>query len=429
MVVSRLNILNDYATRLPNQEAAAIDDWGRAASASATCAMQLASPDQTATYYRQRLQESPERWHDALKLREALLAGNHYPDADPVFRASIRHMPDHAWLAHYRNLTLFHPTDLALLRSRAERLLPIHAEPAVIHGLLGRIAAQQKDYAIAAHHFAHSNATDRQEQAATLLRYHCFATLMDNAPASGPAYAVAVINLDQNPGRLSSIKRSFSQCPVAMHRIPGVLGSSLSNATVQALSGDPEMRGTLGCFLSHVGTWKWMLAQRLPNCLIVEDDVMSLLSLPFNLGPFNLPNAYDICFVNDRLQPSFPHSEVMGCIPLQQALRGFAAEANAPGADGYILSESGARKLLAWVKADGCADDVDWRILAYSVSAQACAALPRPSFLWDRMDLLHRRVFRNDRLDAWVLDPALVRTIGLTSDRENENRLQRSSAQ
>ncbi len=388
---------------------------------SATIA-QSAHPDADAAAWRRRLHDSPQRWQHGLELRRALLAGYHYPDCDPAFRASTRHMPDDVWFAHYRDLALFHPADLSDLRARAERLLAEVADAAAVHGLLSHIATQQKDYAAAAAHLALSDAPDRASRGAALAVYRHMAEWTGRVPKDGPSYAIAMINLDRNPERLAELRRGFSRSAPAVYRIPGVLGSALPDAEVRRLGGDPGMRGTLGCFLSHVAAWKWMLAEGLSHCLVVEDDVMALLDLPAGLGALNLPPRFDVCFVNDRLQPELARTTGFEAVPLARALQDFAPDANAPGADGYLITAAGARRLLTWVGMDGCADDVDWRLLAYSLSDQDCAALPRPSVLRERLDGLRRAVPRPDRLDSWVLFPALVRTVGLTSDRCDENR-------
>ena len=379
-------------------------------------------PDEEAAAWRRRLRDAPERWEHGLALRRALLAGYHYPDCDAAFRASTRHMPDDAWFAHYRDLALFHPADLAELRARAERLLAGGADAAAVHGLLSHVAAQQRDYAAAAAHLALSDAPDRASRGAALAIYRRMAAWIGRAPGGGPSYAVAVINLDRNPERMVDLRRGFAGSAPGLHRIPGVLGSALPDAEVLRLGGDLGMRGTLGCFLSHVAAWRWMLAQGLSHCLVVEDDVMALLDLPAGLGALGLPAAFDVCFVNDRLQPALAGADEFQAVPLARALQDFAPKANAPGADGYLVSAAGARRLLEWVAADGCGDDVDWRLLAYGLSEGDCEALPRPSVLSERLDVLRRDVPRAERLDAWVLFPALVRTVGLTSDRCDENR-------
>ena len=112
-----------------------------------------------------------------------------------------------------------------------------------------------------------------------------------------------------------------------------------------------------------------------------------------------------------------------GILPLARAVRGFAPDHNAPGADGYLVSAAGARTLLDWVERDGFAGDVDWRLLAYGLSPGEVAALPRESHAWGVLDAMTRRVGRAERLRAHVLCPALIRTVPVSSDREDENRV------
>ena len=93
------------------------------------------------------------------------------------------------------------------------------------------------------------------------------------------------------------------------------------------------------------------------------------------------------------------------------------------GGDGYILSREGARKLLDWVEADGFSDDVDWRLIAYGLTLAEIAALERPSHAGPWLERISQVVRRPERLEAYVLHPPLIRTVGVSSDREDENRL------
>ena len=130
-------------------------------------------------------------------------------------------------------------------------------------------------------------------------------------------------------------------------------------------------------------------------------------------------------FVNDRLSPRLGPEATTGFTtrPLEPAMHLFPPEDNAPGGDGYLLSQAGARKLLDWVGQDGFGEDVDWRLIAYGLTTQAVTGLPRPSHAGPWLDRIGQLVGRADRLDAHVLHPPLIRTVGVSSDREDENRL------
>ena len=138
-----------------------------------------------------------------------------------------------------------------------------------------------------------------------------------------------------------------------------------------------------------------------------------------------LPQGYDICFVNDRLEPRLIDPEAVEAFfpyHLADVMLRFPPDDNAPGGDGYILSAQGAAKLLGWVAQDGFGGDLDWRLLAYGMDPDAVAALPRQAFAWRMLDRLCRDIPRADRLNAYGLHPPLIRTVGVSSDREDENR-------
>ena len=231
-----------------------------------------------------------------------------------------------------------------------------------------------------------------------------------------------MLNLDRNPGRLAETEAHFAGCRMPRFRVPAVEGARLSRPAVRRLGGDPARRGTLGCFLTHAAAWEAMLARGLAYCLVVEDDTMPLLDLPERWGVFGLPAVFDICFVNDRMAPraSEPAFRVLG---VAEALLAFPAERNAAGADGYLVSAGGARKLLGWLAEDGFAEDVDWRLLAYAISPAECATLPSGGHAAGEIARLHGLVGAARRLEALVLSPPLVRSVPISSDREDEDRL------
>jgi len=245
-------------------------------------------------------------------------------------------------------------------------------------------------------------------------------------PSRGAEYGVAFVNLDRNTERRGFIEALFAGGP-PLHRVPAVEGNRLPLPAVRRLlghAGAPALRGTLGCFLSHAAAWDGMAQMGLQHMLVIEDDVVPLLPLPARIGPLGLPGDYDICFVNDRLEPRLEPDDVTApsLHRLADALQSFPAEDNAPGGDGYIISAAGAAKLLRWVTEDGFTGDVDWRLLAYGMDPAAIAALPHHAFSHMTLDRMQHAVPRPERLHAFVLHPALIRTVGVSSDREDEDR-------
>ncbi len=372
------------------------------------------------------LETVPDDWRSALELRSELNGQGLYPEADPVFRRAARWLPNDAWLAHYSCLYTFYPGDLPWLARRARAVLGSRPDDIRAHRLLGDVLLQQRRWGAAERHFARGPLGD--DLAAKHAMAGLYRRLDRLGGEGGPEYTIALINLDRNVGRLRAMRRVLRGAPVPVLRIAGVDGRLLPEAAMRRLVGhaDTAMRGTLGCFLSHVSAWSTMLARGLTHCLVIEDDVEPLLSLPAGLGPLGLPRDVDICFVNDRLQPRWNAARIaaqdrFATVPFAEAFGTFPPDDNAPGTDGYVLSAGGARKLLSWVEEDGFAHDVDWRVLAYCLSPAACAALP-PGHAAGVLGSLRHRVGRADRLNAFVLHPALIRTVPITSDREEGNR-------
>ena len=383
---------------------------------------------EAADAWRAALQQHPDDWQLGLQLKQELKAALHYPDSDAAFRRAARGLPDAQWLAHYSALYAFHMDDLPTLRTRAQKTLITQPANARLHALLGDVARQQRDWPVSQASFAEAHRWDpahseypAKRNAAAL--YQRVARTLAAHPGNGDPYAIAVINLDRNSERRSWIERLFP----GVHRIPAVEGSRLPGAAVNRLlsrPGDTGGRGTLGCFLSHAAAWDWVRTSGHRHCLVIEDDVIPLLPLPARTGPLGLPPHYDVCFANDRLEPRIDPAgiDALTVRTLAQAMLTFPPEDNAPGADGYFISAAGAAKLLDWVAQDGFSGDVDWRLLAYGLTPDAIAALPRTAFAWTALDRLRHGIRRPDRLDAWVMHPALIRTVGVSSDREDDDR-------
>ena len=379
--------------------------------------------DRTASV--QRLQRfvlrHPHEWEAALELKAEMASLGCYAEADPAFRKARQFFPNAIWATHLASLYAFPQGELPDLILRARAMTEAQPEDADLHRLLANMLRQARDYAGAAQAYARDPDPEAVRLAREMQSYQMLQRRLSCPPTGGPTPIIAVINLDRNTERLSLLKREFCRCQMPLLRIPGVEGSRIPAVAIRRLGGTPSMRGTLGCFLSHIAAWEAISAQGIPHCLVVEDDVIPLLDLPADWRFLNLPNNFDICFVNDRLAPS-SRSDGFSHVTLSEAMLAFPTWRNAPGADGYLLSALGARKLLAWVYRDGFAGDVDWRLLAYSLTALDCAALPTGSEAYCTLTGIAANISSSERLIAMVAAPALIRTVPINSDREDENR-------
>ena len=367
--------------------------------------------------WRAALRLDPDDWRIALELRQDLSAAYHYSESDPQFRRAARHLPDREWLEHYADRLIYHASDLDVIDARGRTLLARTPDNPALHDILGKAARQRRDWDAAVTAFAAALALvpGDDEYAAKLAqarRYRALATM----PDAGEPYTVLVLNLDRNADRWDELQGQFRGCRAPIHRLAGVEGARLAPPAVQRLTGRADApRGTLGCFLSHAAAWQAVLDRGLLHALVVEDDVMPLVDLPARI---TLPPGYDVCFANSRLNRGA--DAALTTRTLLQVMQDFPHQDNAPGGDGYFVSAAGAQALLDRAAADGFGDDVDWRLLAYGIPD--AAALPS-SHAQTELTRLHAGLPDRTPLAMYGMSPALIHTVGVSSDREDQNRL------
>lgn len=362
----------------------------------------------------------PDDWRLALELKQDLKAAFHYPDSDAQFRRAARHLPDAQWRQHYTALYAFHGSDLDVIDARATTLLRRHPNDAALLALRGDVARQRRDWdgAVAAFDAAGRLSPEYAQKQASAHRYRAFAAAMAGRPDDGEPYAVLVLNLDRNAERWEELRRQFATCRAPVARLGGMEGVRLAPPAVQRLTGRADApRGTLGCFLSHAAAWQAVVDRGLPHALVVEDDVIPLIDMPATVAPLHLPARYELCFVNDRLDVA--NGPALAVQPLPAVMEAFPPEENAPGGDGYFISAAGARTLLDWVADDGFAGDVDWRMVAYGTPAGPALT----GYAAHELTALHDTLPERRALRAYGMGPALIRTVGVSSDREDQNRL------
>jgi GR25 family glycosyltransferase involved in LPS biosynthesis len=108
----------------------------------------------------------------------------------------------------------------------------------------------------------------------------------DCAQAAGVDLPIAVINLPRRTDRWQTLSRRMSAAGLdKLIKVPAVEGARLPKAQIAGLLGAPAdpidqapqshlslTRPAIGCFLSHLAVWRWMIAQGIPRLLVLEDD-------------------------------------------------------------------------------------------------------------------------------------------------------------
>jgi glycosyl transferase, family 25 len=108
----------------------------------------------------------------------------------------------------------------------------------------------------------------------------------DFSQKAGIDLPIVVINLPHRTDRWRTLQQRMSAAGLdRLIRAPAVEGAGLADVTIAALLGSPAdgideaprshlslTRPAVGCFLSHLAIWRWMIAKDLPRLLVLEDD-------------------------------------------------------------------------------------------------------------------------------------------------------------
>lgn len=199
-----------------------------------------------------------------------------------------------------------------------------------------------------------------------------------------------VLNLGRSPERLLRMRAWYEQIDVEFERIPATDGAELpSFVSSKLLLRRPVSTNVQGCFLSHISAWERVAAgQR--SALILEDDAFPIFRFGDLLDSANIPPHIELCFVNQRMAPVRPGLGIpvdLEFLSLRDEMRYMPATQRGVGLDGYLLTPSGASKLLKFVDKDGIFGHVDWQLLSYCVTADDLCAdgVPLPGVFFDTL--------------------------------------------
>ena len=236
-------------------------------------------------------------------------------------------------------------------------------------------------------------------------------------------YPVYVINRSKDTERMSRFAESCRKWGISYERVDGVdlrqkpefMDSFRNHVAELCYNKNDFVRGIYGCFLGHREAWQRVANGSSDWALICEDDARFLGPIPKNIKQFELPKNSEIIFCNQRMGDGLLLSETShGTLPqgfeyvtmdegLEKLLK-FYPQIVAPGGDAYLLSKSGARKLLAVFEDTKMAFDVDWFMLFHSISDNAMGQFLKT----DKTGRFDGYVSHRERLIGYVLVPSLV---------------------
>lgn len=253
----------------------------------------------------------------------------------------------------------------------------------------------------------------------------CYKKISGRMGWAGPPtdYLVYVINLDANVERMQRISKQVPD--ELLRRIPGVKGLYLPETINKTLTRGAgwKLKGSIGCFLSHIAAWEAIAQSSLPYGIVLEDDAFLIAGLPKSIASLRVAKKADLLFINERMsadppqyKPSFSNSRVCDVLATKEE------DWRTPGADGYILSKRGAIALLKRVAEDGIAGDVDWRLLLYAMTPHQMGRLSRGGSVTAQALRFHAVMCRSRTpVKSGVLHPPLVRQLSGGSVRVWDN--------
>ena len=165
---------------------------------------------------------------------------------------------------------------------------------------------------------------------------------------------IVFINLSKDAERRERMTAQFAQMGLTASRLPAVWWGDLSEAEQKTFFCAPQSHGRYfkplsngekGCYASHLRSWQQLMDSDAPAMVVFEDDVRLLPDLPQALAAIEaLPTdgSWDMIKLYGREPEKIADQGplVQGSLQLisYQRVPSFAA--------GYVISRSGARKML-----------------------------------------------------------------------------------
>lgn len=154
---------------------------------------------------------------------------------------------------------------------------------------------------------------------------------------------IFVLNLERAVDRRVLMEQRLAELGLEAEFLSAVEGARVDRRRLPAGSEPRLSHGELGCYLSHKRSWEIVVERGLDHAVVLEDDVVLSPELPRVIAQLA---GLDLAFDMVRLSSLGP---VRG-IPvarLDGARSVILPNKNPSGAQGYLVSQAGARRLLA----------------------------------------------------------------------------------
>jgi GR25 family glycosyltransferase involved in LPS biosynthesis len=198
-------------------------------------------------------------------------------------------------------------------------------------------------------------------------------------------YNIYLMNIDHDVSRLDKFNRQSRCFCISYIRVPAITPQAESFSGHSWLLGDSFASdksgrfppGNFCCFLSHREVWNEISQLDRPG-IVLEDDVVLFCNPNTFLHEESLPPDFDIIFLNFTVSfalSSFGSPDISchfySCDDAAKALYYAGFSSNVLGAECYIISPEGARKLLALYDTYKYTFFTDWTIFVSALSESA----------------------------------------------------------
>jgi hypothetical protein len=162
------------------------------------------------------------------------------------------------------------------------------------------------------------------------------------------------------------------------------------------------------------------------TALIVEDDFRPRIRFPKSLDLLGIRTEFDICWLSERMATAKSGELTFNRVEDVAELRTANTSAGqrwhwAVGTEGYLVSRSGALKLLEYVNEDGFFCGVDARLLAYSLSPESKSRMSVRSLSRKLVDAQFQIIKQRKPILSLAASVGLIGLIDSGSDRKEQN--------
>lgn len=211
-------------------------------------------------------------------------------------------------------------------------------------------------------------------------------------PSLGPDVEIKVVNLKRRPDRLAKIKSQLDKNKISFNVFNAIDGKTLNLTNDEKLLfkipnnfkglrfdiSHENNSGAIGCSISHIKIWEELVKSSKNIFVVLEDDIT--LELNFKIKLAKIMNdlkkikLWDIVYIGINDSCFFGK---YNDVKIGDNLYKFSKDIryHGSGTYGYIISKSGASKLLSFLKF-GMPQPIDHFMMDYSQKMNVFRAVP-----------------------------------------------------